>query len=372
MNPSLSNEFAAVGYRAHSMIHGEIEPTAPIGTYTPAQLDAFKAQGIEVEEEAGNTKLVIPLNLVFFNPDLFASVGLGPLLKGIGGESEYRNDEQIDNQLRSTLFQVPVAGNPDCLDGPTLPACFRGVVDVGAIDIARGRDHGMPTYNALRAAYGLPAKTSFTAITGESTDRFPTNDPLVDRVNPIDDPNVLDFVRLLDANGNSIPLGTPAADTDAVTGIRRTTLAARLRAVYAGNINSVDAFTGMLAERHLPGREFGELQFTIWKKQFENLRDGDRFFYDNDPALANIESRFGITYKRTLAQIITANTGVVTQANVFKVVPAAPADPAWAVGVAYSVGMRVTFNGAAYQCRQAHTSQADWTPPATPALWLRL
>ena len=66
------------------------------------------------------------------------------MLQGIGLEAEYRNDEQIDNQLRSVLFQIPVAGNPQCLDGPTLPQCFRGVVDLGAIDVERGRDHGMP------------------------------------------------------------------------------------------------------------------------------------------------------------------------------------------------------------------------------------
>ncbi|WP_394843852.1 glycosyl hydrolase [Pendulispora brunnea] len=41
----------------------------------------------------------------------------------------------------------------------------------------------------------------------------------------------------------------------------------------------------------------------------------------------------------------------------------------WAAGVAYSVGKVVLYNGSAYQCIQAHTSQADWTPPATPALW---
>ena len=60
-------------------------------------------------------------------------------------------------------------------------------------------------------------------------------------------------------------------------------MAARLRAIY-GNVNNVDAFTGMVAERHVPGTEFGELQLAIWKRQFQALRDGDRFFYGNDPA----------------------------------------------------------------------------------------
>ncbi|MDG6104543.1 hypothetical protein Daura_08215 [Dactylosporangium aurantiacum] len=46
--------------------------------------------------------------------------------------------------------------------------------------------------------------------------------------------------------------------------------------------------------------------------------------------------------------------------------------PAWAVGVAYPVGARVTYQGGGYVCRQAHTSQADWPPAATPALWSRV
>jgi hypothetical protein len=35
------------------------------------------------------------------------------------------------------------------------------------------------------------------------------------------------------------------------------------------------------------------------------------------------------------------------------------------------VGAQVLFDGVRYRCRQAHTSQAGWTPPATPALWER-
>ncbi len=42
---------------------------------------------------------------------------------------------------------------------------------------------------------------------------------------------------------------------------------------------------------------------------------------------------------------------------------------AWAVGVAYAVNDTVTYGGSTYKCLQAHTSQADWTPPAVPALW---
>ena len=43
--------------------------------------------------------------------------------------------------------------------------------------------------------------------------------------------------------------------------------------------------------------------------------------------------------------------------------------PAWVVGKAYAVNDRTQYNGTLYKCVQAHTSQADWTPDATPALW---
>jgi hypothetical protein len=318
VDASLSNEFAVVGYRAHSMIHGELEPIAPAGTYSDAKLDDFARQGIEVERDDDAVTLVTPLNLAFENPDLLASIGLGPVLRGIGSEREYRNDEQIDNQLRSVLFQVPKPGAPDpgaCLDGPTLPDCFSGVVDLAAIDIARGRDHGMPSYNALRQAYGLSPKSSFTAITGEPTDRFPS-DPEIDRRSPIDDPDILDVLELTDANGQKIPLGTPEAENEAVRAVRRTTVAARLKAIY-GDVDRVDAFVGMVAEQHVPGSDLGELQRAIWRREFERLRDGDRFFYGNDRALSTIARRYGITYRHALADVVRANTDADVQADVF-------------------------------------------------------
>ena len=44
--------------------------------------------------------------------------------------------------------------------------------------------------------------------------------------------------------------------------------------------------------------------------------------------------------------------------------------PVWATDTAYAVGDRVQYNGVLYKCVQAHTSQADWMPDATPALWV--
>lgn len=42
---------------------------------------------------------------------------------------------------------------------------------------------------------------------------------------------------------------------------------------------------------------------------------------------------------------------------------------AWSYPVDYAEGDRRSYGGKVYKCRQAHTSQADWTPDKTPALW---
>jgi hypothetical protein len=313
VNPGLSNEFAVVGYRAHSMIHGEFDVAVRAGTYSRRTLAGFRRSGIAVETARNKIELTVPLELAFGNPALLHALGLGRVLASLAAERQYKNDEQIDNSLRSVLFQVPKPGaiNPAACGSPVVnPNCFTGVTDLGAIDIQRGRDHGMPSYNALRIAYGLPPVRSFTEITGEVTERMP-------RGLSIDDRHSLDFVRLRDLRGKIVPLGSDRAQEDAVVGIRRTTLAARLKAIY-GSIDRLDAFVGMVSERHVRGTEFGPLQLAIWRRQFEALRDGDRFFYLNDPALAAIRRLYRIDYRQTIAGLIRADTGASTQANAFK------------------------------------------------------
>ena len=44
----------------------------------------------------------------------------------------------------------------------------------------------------------------------------------------------------------------------------------------------------------------------------------------------------------------------------------------WAYPKAYSVGKIVQDGGKLYKCVQAHTSQADWPPADTPALWTKI
>ena len=49
-----------------------------------------------------------------------------------------------------------------------------------------------------------------------------------------------------------------------------------------------------------------------------------------------------------------------------------PAGGTWRAGTAYAVGSTVTYGGASYRCRQAHTAITGWEPPNVPALWQRI
>jgi hypothetical protein len=318
VNPAVTNEFATVGFRGHSMVHGEFDIDFAAGAYSPVQLAGFTAQGVIVDDGPSAHRLIVPLTVAFGNPDLLQQIGIGPVLRSLAVERDYKNDEQIDNTMRSVLFEVPKPGvtDPGACQTPVVdPQCFSDVSDLTAIDVQRGRDHGMPGYNDLRKAYGLAPEKNFKSITGESTQNFP-RDPLIDSRKQINDPNILDFVQLKDAGGTTIPLGSPAAQTDAVTGIRRSTLAARLHAIY-GTVNKMDAFVGMMAAKHVPGTEFGELELAMWTRQFAALRDGDRFFYANDPSLDAIASQYHVGFRLKLSDIVNLNTNAGVGSNVF-------------------------------------------------------
>eukprot|EP00913_Durusdinium_trenchii_P013411 g12592.t1 len=134
-----------------------------------------------------------------------------------------------------------------------------GGFDLASLNIQRGRDHGLPDYNQARIDLGLEPIESFSELTSDLE------------------------------------------------------LAAALESVY-GDVNQIDVWVGGLAEDHLPGSSVGVLFTTVIVDQFERLRDGDRFWYENlysGQALAELEAT-------TLADVIERNTGITgLQDNVF-------------------------------------------------------
>ncbi|MEM6377654.1 MAG: peroxidase family protein, partial [Bacteroidota bacterium] len=141
-----------------------------------------------------------------------------------------------------------------------------GGLDLASINISRGRERGLPDLNTIRRELGLT--------------------PYV-------------FFRQLN--------------------ISNVQLTNRLMANYL-NINRIDPWVGLLAERRVPGSLFGETLLTILQRQFTALRDGDRFFYLNDPVLTDEEKEM-IT-KTTFHDIIMRNTDItLMQDNVFGAIP---------------------------------------------------
>lgn len=46
--------------------------------------------------------------------------------------------------------------------------------------------------------------------------------------------------------------------------------------------------------------------------------------------------------------------------------------PVWSSGISVSVSDRYQCGDKLYRCVQAHTTQSDWTPDKTPALWVEV
>src|SRR3954452_14201380 len=68
VDPSITNEFATVGFRGHSSVNGELQA---IGQWSATRLQQFANQGIEVETlPDGSTELIVSMTLAFGNPGL--------------------------------------------------------------------------------------------------------------------------------------------------------------------------------------------------------------------------------------------------------------------------------------------------------------
>lgn len=125
------------------------------------------------------------------------------------------------------------------------------------MDIARGRDHELGTYNQARVAYGLNAVQNFEALTPDTQVR-------------------------------------------------------QMLVELYGNISQLDAYVGMLVEPALPGIPVGELARAAILEQFLRIRAGDRFWYENTepngPGLTAAE--LAEITNTTLGDVIARNTNV--------------------------------------------------------------
>ena len=212
VNSELSDEFATIGFRLHSMVNSSLE-LAP-AHYSGKKVAAMQALGLQVvvvSKRPKQMQVTIPQGAAFFDPAVVPAAGLGQILEGLWLDPAVKNDEQVGDALRSVMFGIPGPGtDPAACFGEPVPAgCFSVVEDLAAVDIQRSRDNGMPTYDELREALGLPPQSTFAQVTGEASEDFPTGDPLVPATDAIDDPHILDFTSLKNLAGEPIAPGSP-------------------------------------------------------------------------------------------------------------------------------------------------------------------
>ena len=190
VSPNLTNEFATAAYRVgHTLVTDEI-----------GFLDA----------NGNTTRDALPLRDAFFNTRILPETGVEPVFKYLASDLANEVDTKIVDDLRDFLFGAPGAGG----------------MDLAALNIQRGRDHGLADYNTTRASFGLPRVNSFAQIT----------------------PDV--------------------------------SMQENLKSLY-GDVNHIDLWIGGLAEAHLPGSSVGPTFARIIGDQFERLRASDRFWYQN-------------------------------------------------------------------------------------------
>lgn len=227
VNPGIANIFSTGAYRfGHTMVSTTLPRRTRAGAVAPG----------------GD----LPLLEAFFAPHhLMQRPMIAQLLRGLSATPARDVDTLLVDDLRNFLFGAPGQGG----------------LDLAALNIQRGRDHGLASYNQARIDFGLAHAADFSDITS--------------------DPAMQDALASVYTSVDEVDL-------------------------WVGGMAEDDRFTSGLV---------GELFFTIIKDQFERLRDGDRFYYEGHlpPTLVRWVER------RTLARIIRKNTGVGSElpASVF-------------------------------------------------------
>ncbi|WP_282604329.1 peroxidase family protein [Pelagibius sp. Alg239-R121] len=218
VNPGISVEFSTAVFRfGHSLLSPEIQRLEEDGSVI----------------DSGN----LALSDAFFSPEEIAeNGGIDPILRGLADGTAQELDTQIVEDVRSALFGAPGDGG----------------LDLAVLNIERGRDLGMPSYNDLREAVGLERAADFSDITSDAE------------------------------------------------------LATALQEVY-GDVDLVEAWIGGLAEDPFGDGVVGELFATVIIDQFERLRDGDPFWSQGSDLP---EEQLAALWDTSLANVIEWNSEI--------------------------------------------------------------
>jgi hypothetical protein len=225
VDPSISNVFSTAAYRfAHLMIQ------------------PFMFRLNETYEEHPDFPSPL-LHRAFFTPwRLVFEGGLDPILRGLAGRKAKLNTQEhmMHDELRDRLFEFS----------------SHLALDLAAINLQRGRDHGIPGYNKWRKFCGLSQ---------------PRNRAQLARV------------------------------------LKNTRLANALLDLY-GTPDNIDVWLGGVAEPFVRGGRTGPLFACIIATQFQKIREGDRLWWENPGVFT--ENQRAQLRNTSLARIICDNTGI--------------------------------------------------------------
>ncbi|XP_063400947.1 peroxidase-like protein [Mytilus trossulus] len=219
-NPSTRNAFGAAAYRfGHSLVGSFVE--AFNQDYTPRASEPM-------EDHFFSTRLIRD----------FAIFGPSAIARWMTTQFKSRGDRFLTPAIRNRLFQT-MPGNG---------------FDLGALNIQRGRDHGIPSYNRWRQFCGLQPAVHFG--TG--------------------------------------PLGLTNHHPSA---------AGALSSVYS-HPEDIDLFAGGMSETPVAGALVGPTFRCIIGLQFRFFKIGDRFFYENNfPLTGFTEPQLRVIKRQSLSAL---------------------------------------------------------------------
>jgi hypothetical protein len=256
MDPTIFAEFAHVVYRfGHSMLTESIDQFDP--NFNPNHISLIQG---------------------FLNPTAFTSpngvddgIAAGAIIRGMTRQVGNEIDEFVTSALRNNLLGLPL--------------------DLATINLARGRDVGMPSLNEARAKFYaatnqdalLKPYESWTDFAGHLKHEasiinfiaaYGTH-PTITAKNTAAEKRdaAMELVLGVDVNGDGVvPSAQDRFDFLNATG------------AYAGGslggLNNVDFWIGGLAEEIMPfGGMLGSTFNFVFEVQMEKLQNADRFYY---------------------------------------------------------------------------------------------
>ena len=288
INPSIVAEFAHVVYRfGHSMLTETIDRLDP--PFTNDQISLIEGFLNPIEFDAGHT--------------VADGIAAGNIIRGMTRQVGNEIDEFVTSALRNNLLGLPL--------------------DLATINLARGRDAGVPSLNAARAdffeasnhAEELRPYASWTDFAAHLKNEasiinfvaaYGTH-ALITAETTIEGKRDAAMALIFGSSFGDTIVPTEAVALAAFNADRLAFLNAT--GTYAngslGGLNNVDLWIGGLAEKVMPfGGMLGSTFNFVFEVQLEKLQDGDRFYYlqrlDGLHLLSEMENN-------TFAKVISLN-----------------------------------------------------------------